>query len=306
MFIPDLVCLTQNDKKIYILDSYVLDEVPKTVTQRTIRVTQKFFFLEQCWISIDPLTLFLAQKCHACNVTEEKPAPTLAEVVRKLNTEKLIEFLRGEEDLQLVSKSCEIRSPAVHSSIRPKQNFLVMLRKKIVFSSYRSLRDVLLKYNLDSDDTLFMKHYRSLVLDSLESMQNEYVSTSLHTALYIAREYEIVGDEGPRRVDYGIKESENLICVTEDKVQRSILEEISQASEIPYNIEINKKALEKDSEECQALYKGVKKVLSIIVGLLKDQRGSVPEFVIYVLVNKEMNFPNVPDNMDVITNIVFS
>ena len=35
------------------------------------------------------------------NATEEKLAPTLAEVVRKLNMEKFIEFLRGEEDLQL-------------------------------------------------------------------------------------------------------------------------------------------------------------------------------------------------------------
>ena len=35
------------------------------------------------------------------NATEEKQDPTLAEVVRKLDTENLIEFLRGEEDLQL-------------------------------------------------------------------------------------------------------------------------------------------------------------------------------------------------------------
>ncbi|CAG8572120.1 8527_t:CDS:2 [Ambispora leptoticha] len=42
------------------------------------------------------------------NATEEKPAPTLAEVVRKLNTEKLIEFLRGEEDLQLNDAHFEI------------------------------------------------------------------------------------------------------------------------------------------------------------------------------------------------------
>ena len=32
---------------------------------------------------------------------EEKPDTTLAKVVRKLNTEKLVKFLRREEDLQL-------------------------------------------------------------------------------------------------------------------------------------------------------------------------------------------------------------
>jgi len=42
------------------------------------------------------------------NATEEKAAPTLAEVVRKLNTEKLIELLREEEDLQLDEDDFEI------------------------------------------------------------------------------------------------------------------------------------------------------------------------------------------------------
>jgi len=47
--------------------------------------------------------------------------------------------------------------------------------------------------------------------------------------------------------------------------------EISQASEAPFTIEFNKKALDENSEECQALRKGVQKVLSMIVGLLKDR-----------------------------------
>jgi hypothetical protein len=47
--------------------------------------------------------------------------------------------------------------------------------------------------------------------------------------------------------------------------------EISQASEAPFTIEFNKKALEKNSEEYQALHNGVKKVLGMIVGLLKDR-----------------------------------
>ncbi len=54
------------------------------------------------------------------NATEEKQALTLAEVVRKLDTQNLIEFLRGEEDLQLndlISKSYAMRrSLAVISS----------------------------------------------------------------------------------------------------------------------------------------------------------------------------------------------
>ncbi|CAG8681568.1 8253_t:CDS:2, partial [Ambispora leptoticha] len=243
------------------------------------------------------------------NATEEKQAPTLAELVRKYDTEKLIEFLKEQEDLQLDEDDFKIfrdekitgraflklteeklRSYGMKggpSTVLADFAKEVKEKKLRVFSSYRILREVLLKYGFDGDgveaiplfelpryeiqdddqhfahcmaDILFrMKHYGSLVLDSLESMRNEYVSTLLHTALHIAGdltrkefsmrpEYEIVGDESSGRVDYGIKESENLICVTEDK-----------------------KALEKNSEEYQTLYKGVKKVLGIIVGLLKDR-----------------------------------
>ncbi|CAG8509478.1 1131_t:CDS:2, partial [Ambispora leptoticha] len=129
-------------------------------------------------------------------------------------------------------------------------------------------------------DILFrMKNYGFLVLDSLEFMRNKYVSILLHTALHIVgdltrkefsmrSEYEIVSDESSGRVDYEIKKSENLIYVTKDKVHPG---EISQASEILYSIEFNKKALEKNSEKYQVLCKGVKKILGIIVGLLKDR-----------------------------------
>jgi len=117
-------------------------------------------------------------------------------------------------------------------------------KPKRPFSSYKSLKEVLAKYDIDSsgtdtiplfslqtheiqysnkhfehciDNILFrMKHYGSLVVDSLESMRNEYVSTILHTALHIAGdvtnkefsmrpEYEIIGDECSGRVDYAIK-----------------------------------------------------------------------------------------------------
>ena len=48
--------------------------------------------------------------------------------------------------------------------------------------------------------------------------------------------------------------------------------EISQASEVPVTIEFNKKALNKESEEYQTLRNdGVKKVLGVVVGLLKDR-----------------------------------
>ena len=67
-----------------------------------------------------------------------------------------------------------------------------------------------------ADIKLRLKSYGTLVMTSLESMRNEYVSTILHTALRIAEditkkkfsmrpEYEIIGDESSGRVDYAIK-----------------------------------------------------------------------------------------------------
>ncbi|GBB92258.1 hypothetical protein RclHR1_01990030 [Rhizophagus clarus] len=129
-------------------------------------------------------------------------------------------------------------------------------KKLRAFSTYHSLKEVLKKYGIDSNGTetiplfslqthkiqdsnkhfkhcieniLFrIKHYGSLVVDSLESMCNEYVLTILHTSLHIAGdvtrkefsmrlEFEIIGKESSGWVNYAIKESENLICVTEGK-----------------------------------------------------------------------------------------
>ncbi|GES95151.1 hypothetical protein GLOIN_2v1587390 [Rhizophagus clarus] len=138
---------------------------------------------------------------------------------------------------------------------------------KHVFSSYLSLSEVLAKYNLVSEGTeiiplfipqtyeikednkhfvlcmadinLRLQSYGTLVMISLESMHNEYVSTILHTALRIAEnatnkkfsmkpEYEIIGDESCGRVNYTIKDEESLICVTEDKVQQKLTEGFAQ------------------------------------------------------------------------------
>ncbi|GES98287.1 hypothetical protein GLOIN_2v1869616 [Rhizophagus clarus] len=160
-------------------------------------------------------------------------------------------------------------------------------KKLRAFSTYRSLKEVLAKYGIGSDGTetiplfspqthevqdsnkhfehcieniLFrMKNYGSLVLDSLESMRNEYVSTILHTALHIAGdvvskefsmrpEYEIIGDESCGRVDYAIKEAENLICVTEDKCTKQVLSIMSNAQSIDSLREVNARLLVEISE----------------------------------------------------------
>jgi hypothetical protein len=162
------------------------------------------------------------------------------------------------------------------------------------FSSYRSLKDVLAKYGLTSEDTevipifmpqiheihdnnkhfklcmedirLRLKSYGTLVLTSLESMRNKYVSTILHTALRITEdvtskkfsmrfEYEIIGNEGCGWVDCAIKESESLICITEDKVQQKLTEGFTQnIKQLKSAYEMNRRKRKRDEDYFNYLY----------------------------------------------------
>src|SRR5581483_10118959 len=163
---------------------------------------------------------------------------SLADEIKKYDTAKLIEYLQGQEDLGLSESALKIlENEEVNGRAfldMSEQKFrdcglkigpAVILakfakdckeKKLRAFSTYRSLKEVLAKYDIKSngmdaillfllqppkiqdsnkhlghcvENILFrMKHYGSLVVDSLESMRNEYVSTILHTALHIAED----------------------------------------------------------------------------------------------------------------------
>ncbi|PKC64440.1 hypothetical protein RhiirA1_462411 [Rhizophagus irregularis] len=100
-------------------------------------------------------------------------------------------------------------------------------------------------------------------------------------------EYEVISENA----DYAIKETENLICITEDKPQRNVVEGFAQnikqleslfqmnkrkrkredGSKLPFSIGFSEDALVKESVEYQTLRNGVKKVMGVVVGLLKDR-----------------------------------
>ncbi|GES88290.1 hypothetical protein GLOIN_2v1587390 [Rhizophagus clarus] len=274
---------------------------------------------------------------------------SLADEIKKYKTEALIEYLQKEEDLGLEEEDFEIiRKQRVNG-----RDFLKITEEKL------EKWEVLARYGIGSDGTdtipLFslqtheiqdsdehfkqcmaeilvrLKNYGTLVVDSLEAMRNEYVVAILHSAINITRdatgkelsmrpEYEVIGDESTGRVDYAIKDAENLICITEDKPQRNVIEgfaqnikqlessyetnkrkrkrddgddfdylygivttardwhfllytpgKISQGSKLPLSIEFSEDALDKKSPEYQTLCNGVKKVLSVVVGIIKDR-----------------------------------
>ncbi|CAG8624390.1 12332_t:CDS:2 [Dentiscutata erythropus] len=109
--------------------------------------------------------------------------------------------------------------------------------------------------NCISNILIRIKSYGELCVNSNEKMRREYVSTILHTALRIAEagsdkkfkmdvEYEVNGKKYYGSTDYAIMESksENLICITEDKIDRSIQESIAQnIRQLESSHDVNKK-----------------------------------------------------------------
>ncbi|CAG8694747.1 6156_t:CDS:2, partial [Funneliformis caledonium] len=230
---------------------------------------------------------------------------------------------------------------------RYKQDSDIKLYVKNPKGLAKALKEVLAEYGIDSNDTdtipifllqtheiqdsnehfehcmaeilVRLKNYGSLVVDILEVMRNEYIVAILHTVINITRDATGKEFKSSGRVDFTIKEAEDLICVAEDKPQRNIVEGyaqnikqlkssfqtnkrkrkwddddfdylysivttardwhfllytprvISQCSKLPLSIEFSEDALKKDSVEYQTLHNGVKKVLSVVVGLLKDR-----------------------------------
>ncbi|CAG8577211.1 10619_t:CDS:2 [Paraglomus occultum] len=202
------------------------------------------------------------------NVTKAKQAPTLAEyeLVRKYDTENLIEFLKEQKDLQL-----------------DETHFKILCNEEISGCDFLKMtKDDFCSLGMTFEPALTLadfakESYGTLQPDSLEAMQNEYIVALLHSALHIVRgetgkelimrpQHEIIGDGSKGRVDYTIKHLEDLICITEDKQHRVPLgfARSRAASDTALSIEFTKKALEHYS-------KGVKEVLGVIVGLLKDR-----------------------------------
>src|SRR5256884_5097683 len=193
---------------------------------------------------------------HDSYLVENWDTETLIDYLKernlKLDDKKHYDILRKQEvDGQALLELHEeklLASPYNFSG-RPviklaKEAKVLKEKLKHSFSSYRSLKEVLTKYGIDSNGTdtipifslqtheiqdsnkhfehcmveilVRLKNYGSLVFDSLEAMRNEYVVAILHTAINITRdatgkefsmrpEYEIVGDESSGRVDFAIK-----------------------------------------------------------------------------------------------------
>ncbi|CAG8827666.1 29894_t:CDS:2, partial [Gigaspora margarita] len=175
----------------------------------------------------------------------EKPTPTLAEFVRKYNTEQLIQFLReNEDDLQLSDVHFEIlRTEEVTGRDflnSTKQDFIdnglkggtaksladfakeVREKKLKSLSSCKTEQEVKEIFNKfgyeDADITSILPFKPASELNEAERCH--YISPIIHSSIHIARkitnktiipkcQFEVIGDERTGSVDYAIKVKDN-------------------------------------------------------------------------------------------------
>ncbi|RGB23455.1 hypothetical protein C1646_677095 [Rhizophagus diaphanus] len=134
----------------------------------------------------------------------------------------------------------------------------------------------------------------SILADSNEAMRCEYISAILHASLYIVKritdkeltlalQLEIVGEESTGQVDYAIKVLEELLCIMEGKLHQVVMGFAQNLIQCESTLQVNRKnrkcksALKDGSEEEKDLYKNVKWVIEVVVGLLKDRLECMDE-----------------------------
>ena len=270
------------------------------------------------------------------NLPEENPAPTLAEVVRKFSTEELIEFLREQEDLELTDAHFEIlRNEEItgRTFLKTTKNefrslgltfgpasalveFVKEIKKKKLraYSSYRSLKEVLQRHDINGDSITNVPQFRPGILynavviffsklshfslfcieihiledddeellqcikeikrrlanmgtvaDSNEAMRSSYIEVILHTALHIIRkliphdlslcpQFEVVGEDSTGRVDWAIKELEDLLAITEGKQNLVAIGIAQNLIQLESSYQTNKKKRKADDAFYDYLY----------------------------------------------------
>ncbi|PKY47163.1 hypothetical protein RhiirA4_462271, partial [Rhizophagus irregularis] len=103
---------------------------------------------------------------------------------------------------------------------------------------------------------------------------------------------EVVGEENTGHVNYAVKALEELICITEGKLYQVVMGFTQNLVQCESALQVNKKrkaetafredlwnhynsyglsALKEGSEEEKELFRNVKQVIEVVVGLLKDR-----------------------------------
>ncbi|CAG8818951.1 43750_t:CDS:2 [Gigaspora margarita] len=192
--------------------------------------------------------------------------PTSDEI-HEYDTEKLIEYLQTVKKLNLNEKHFEI----IRKVEITGENFLKITEKKLCdfgfsfglaerivsfakecseqkrqkYSSIKSLRDVLKDYGVDSNN---ISRIPSFEPQTHKIQDNDDTDNIFEMAV----EYEVNGKKYYGSTDYAIIESKsgNLICITEDKIDKSMQEGFAQnIRQLESSHDVNKKKRKRDSNE---------------------------------------------------------
>ncbi|CAG8495311.1 3489_t:CDS:2 [Paraglomus occultum] len=188
-------------------------------------------------------------------LTEERSTRTMADVVKNLDTEELINYL-WKKNLKLKESHFKIfRKKEITGSAfldRTEDRFRriglalgpAMALAKFIegrdqklrsFSSYKTLeelKDVLRKYKVNGEDIMSIKQFNPEPLNNTnanEATRCVFITSILNAFLsivrriineekiYISYQKAVSGEEASERVDYAIKENEDLMCIAEGK-----------------------------------------------------------------------------------------
>ncbi|KAF0470629.1 hypothetical protein F8M41_025360 [Gigaspora margarita] len=183
--------------------------------------------------------------------------PTIGEIldideIQEYDTEQLVVYLQSVKTLKLDKNDLSILKKEKYTSV----NFLKITKETLHIDGLRDgPAERLANFAKEYNERKRIKSYGALATNSNKKMQREYVLTIFYAALRIIEvgsdsifkmdvEYEINGKKYYRVTDYVIMEfkSGNLICITEDKIDRSIQEDIAQNIRKPKSsYDVNKK-----------------------------------------------------------------
>ncbi|GES81609.1 hypothetical protein GLOIN_2v1695250 [Rhizophagus clarus] len=130
-------------------------------------------------------------------------------------------------------------------------------------------------YEIQDDNKVFklcmeevlgrLRSYGTLQPDSLEAMRNEYVVALLHAGIHIVMDetnkklsmrpqYGIVGEGSKGRVNYAIKEKDDLIRITEDKQHKVPVGFAQNSKQLESAYETNRRKRKRDEGDFDYIY----------------------------------------------------
>ncbi|PKY35167.1 hypothetical protein RhiirB3_455611 [Rhizophagus irregularis] len=152
-------------------------------------------------------------------------------------------------------------------------------KKSKAFSSYRSLKEVLKKFDIDGNGIGTIRQFPPVTYkleDEEEELQQcikEIKRKITDKELTLAPQLEVVGEESTGRVDYAIKALEELLCITEGKLHQVVMGFAQNLIQCESALQVNKNKRKRKSGEAFGM------TTTISIGSLQQPRNGISSFL---------------------------